>query len=329
MNTKDDNIQETLDLPMEESEKDIKTAQEKPKKKPVTVKKKTTKTNTKKNTATEKAEKKVKVETKPKKKINTTEEKKEDASSVDIETQILSETVNDAQSVDVAGAADDKPLNEIRETPDQDKRMIIEETEIPVQSQEPIVEDIKRRKLFFVSDMDEEAIYLHDMSLQGYHFISKKGMQYTFRQGEPKNYFYHLGYYEKDKRDGERYLDNYTEAGWENIFHEKGEFDGVWNYFRIEMPVGEEEPNIFSDRVSRLALYKRLLSSWRTLLAVDIICFILTIFFYIFLSNHPSKTTGLFITLASVLFITLILIFIVYIRAYLKISRKQEELRNL
>ena len=59
---------------------------------------------------------------------------------------------------------------------------------------EPIYETIKRRKLFFVSDMDEEAEYLHEMSLQGYHFIKKKGMCYYFRQGEPINYYYCLLY---------------------------------------------------------------------------------------------------------------------------------------
>ena len=30
-----------------------------------------------------------------------------------------------------------------------------------------------------------------------------------------KNYFYHLGYYEKDKREGSRYETNYKDAGWE------------------------------------------------------------------------------------------------------------------
>lgn len=205
-----------------------------------------------------------------------------------------------------------------------------DEIEIPdAQEKQAILEDIKRRKLFFVSDMDEEAVYLHEMSLQGYHFVSRKGMQYTFRQGEVKNYFYHLGYNEKKERSNEQYVDNYVNAGWESIFHEKGEFDGIWNYFRIEMPDGEMEPNILSDRVSRLALYKRLLSSWRTLLAVDVICFIFILIFYIFLLNHPSRITGVFIPISSVVFFALIIIFIVYYRAYLKISKKQEELRNI
>lgn len=190
-------------------------------------------------------------------------------------------------------------------------------------------ENIKQFKLFFVSDMDEEATYLHEMSLKGLHFESKKGMQYFFKQGEATNYFYHLGYHEKDKHDGTRYLDNYADAGWDNIYHEKAEFDGVWNYFRIEMPHGVSEPNIFSDRSSRLSLYKRLLSAWRSLLALDIICFLCMLFVYIFLTNHPGKLTGTVMSICVILILLIIIIFVIYLRAYLKISKKQNELQNI
>ena len=66
-------------------------------------------------------------------------------------------------------------------------------------------------------------------------------------------------------------VENYKEAGWDNIYHEKGEFNGVWNYFRTEMETGTK-PEIFSDRTSRIALYKRLLTSWRSLLTMLAIC---------------------------------------------------------
>ncbi|MEG2610519.1 MAG: DUF2812 domain-containing protein [Bacilli bacterium] len=205
------------------------------------------------------------------------------------------------------------------------------EKELPVEEEKPkvILENIKKAKLFFVSDMDEEATYLHEMSLKGYHFIDKNGMFYIFRQGEPQNYYYHLGYYEKDKRDGENYLDNYTDAGWETIFHEKAEFDGVWNYFRIEMSQGESEPNIFSDRVSRIALYRRLLSSWRSLLAMVFICLLFMIYICYFLSGHPSNLTGIFMTIGVIIFIVIIITLFIYTRAYIKISRKLEELLNI
>ncbi|MEG0526783.1 MAG: DUF2812 domain-containing protein [Longicatena sp.] len=226
---------------------------------------------------------------------------------------------------------DEKSLKtkEVETTSEESAPLQTAEVETKEETTAPILEDIKRFKLFFVSDMDDEAVYLHDMSLQGYHFVTKKGMQYIFRQGEPKNYYYHLGYYEKDKKDGDRYVDNYLEAGWENIYHEKAEFDGVWNYFRIEMPIHEAEPNIFSDRVSRLALYKRLLSGWRSLLAVDVICFLALLYIYYSLSTHPSTMTGLFMTGCVLLLIVVVLVFIIYLRAYRKISSKQEELSNI
>ncbi|MGX8850970.1 DUF2812 domain-containing protein [Amedibacillus sp. YH-ame10] len=226
---------------------------------------------------------------------------------------------------------DEKSLKtkEVETTSEESAPLQTAEVETKEETTAPILEDIKRFKLFFVSDMDDEAVYLHDMSLQGYHFVTKKGMQYIFRQGEPKNYYYHLGYYEKDKKDGDRYVDNYLEAGWENIYHEKAEFDGVWNYFRIEMPIHEAEPNIFSDRVSRLALYKRLLSGWRSLLAVDVICFLALLYIYYSLSTHPSTMTGLFMTGCVLLLIVVVLVFIIYLRAYRKISKKQEELSNI
>ena len=153
-------------------------------------------------------------------------------------------------------------------------------------------------------------------------------MCYYFRQGEPINYYYHLGYYEKDKRDGGRYLDNYVAAGWEDVYHEKGEFAGIWHYFRVEMPTGEAQPNIFSDKVSRLELYNRLLSSWRSLLALDVICFIMGIFFYLFIVGHPSDLLGMFTMICTFLFVMSILIFIIYYRAYRKINHKRTELEN-
>ena len=315
MNTKNKNIQESFDLQMDDSAniKEMNEAQaaEKTNKNKKTVedkKKSVTKKSTKAKASSEK------------KKTTTSKFKKTDLNE---DTSKQEDTTEKTKKAIVEEPKEN--YDSVEETVDT-----LDKVDKSVDAvQETILEDIKRYKLFFVSDMDEEAVYLHEMSLQGYHFVTKKGMQYVFRQGEPKNYFYHLGYYEKDKRDGERYLDNYVEAGWENIFHEKAEFDGVWNYFRIEMPIGEPEPNIFSDRVSRLALYKRLLSSWRTLLAVDIICFFFTIFVYVFLTNHPMNMTSVYQTLCAVLILVIVLIFIIYLRAYLKISRKQNELENL
>lgn len=187
--------------------------------------------------------------------------------------------------------------------------------------------EVAKLKLFFVSDMDEEVQYLHTMSVQGYHFKAKHGIQYIFEKDEPKNYYYHLGYYEVDKRDGERYVDNYVEAGWDDIYQEKGEFDGVWNYFRTEAPDGAKAPQIFSDKVSRMALYNRLMSSWRSLIIMILGCLLFMVFLFSLLVTHPTSMQRVFITLWSMVFVILLLTMFTYMRTYRKISNKLTELK--
>lgn len=183
-------------------------------------------------------------------------------------------------------------------------------------------------KLFFVSDMEEEATYLHQMSTQGKHFVKKAGMQYVFHTGEAHNYYYHLGYYEKDKRDGDRYTFNYEEAGWEKIYSEKGEFNGMWNYFRTEVEEDAPAPEIFSDRISRIALYERLLSSWRSLLAMIVICLICMAVFLIVLNSKVGKISSAVLIMCILVSIAFVLIFAIYGRIYLKVNKKLVNLKK-
>lgn len=182
--------------------------------------------------------------------------------------------------------------------------------------------EVRRYKIFFVSDMEEESRFLHEMSIKGFHFKKKWGIEYIFEKDIAKNYYYHIGYYEKDKRDGERYQLNYEHAGWLDVYHEKGEFDGVWHYFRLEVKSGEVEPKIFSDRVSRTALYNRLLSNWRTLLAMIVICLLFMVVFVMFLNSKAEIVNQTILLSCSFFAIIMSLIFIVYIRIYLKIKKK-------
>ena len=176
-----------------------------------------------------------------------------------------------------------------------------------------------------MTDLDKEAVYLHEMSKKGLHFVKRNGIQYLFKKGEEKDYYYHLGYYEKDLRDEEQYVKNYADAGWELIYHEKGEFDGVWNYFRIET---EEEPHIFSDRVSRIALYKRLLESWRSLLTMFVICFLFVLGSYSFLllRVNPSTVTTVSLWVAGIFLVLIAISFAVYLKLYKNIEKKLDEL---
>lgn len=199
--------------------------------------------------------------------------------------------------------------------------------ETPSELSEKKPESIDKFHIFFVSDMDEEASFLHDMSLSGYHFKSKKGIRYTFELGEVKNYYYHLGYYEHGLRDGDRYLDNFKEAGWESIFHEKSEFDGMLHYFRTEEEPGAPEPEIYSDRKSRNALYKRLLSSWRNLITMIIIFMVFMVGILTFLLTHPTIYQGIFMTIFVIVAILLIGTLALYLYIYHKVKKKLLEFK--
>lgn len=188
-------------------------------------------------------------------------------------------------------------------------------------------ETLVKYRIFFVSDMDEEARYLHEMSMSGYHFKEKKGIRYIFELGEVKNYYYHLGYYEHGLRDGDRYVENFKEAGWESIYHEKSEFDGMLHYFRTLEEPGAPEPEIYSDRKSRNALYKRLLSSWRNLITMIVILMVFMLGILFFLLTHPTIYQGIFMTIFTIVAVLLIGTFILYLTIYMKVKKKLLEFK--
>lgn len=187
-------------------------------------------------------------------------------------------------------------------------------------------EEVKKFKLFFVSDMDEEAAYLREMSLQGYHFVEKFGMIYTFEKGEPKNYAYHLGYYEQGMKDEERFVANYREAGWESIYHEKSEFDGMLHYFRTSLNEEEEPPFIYSDLQPRMMMYQRLLSSWRNLITM-IVLFLLCMVWTIWFLARSGVNSPIVVMLIASVCILLTLTLALYLHIYLKVKRKLKQFK--
>lgn len=193
---------------------------------------------------------------------------------------------------------------------------------------EPIAKktEITKYKLFFVSDMDEEADYLHEMSLQGFHFKEKHGMMYTFEVGEPANYAYHLGYYEQGLKDEERFVANYQAAGWESIYHEKSELEGMLHYFRTTLEENEEVPQIYSDMKPRMMMYQRLLSSWRnliTMIVLFLICMVWTIWFLARSGVNSVIAVMLIVSVCMILLLTLAL----YLYIYLKVQKKLKEFK--
>ena len=193
---------------------------------------------------------------------------------------------------------------------------------------EPIKEneDIKKYKLFFVSDMDEEATYLREMSLKGYHFKYKNGFAYYFEKGKPHNYAYHLGYYEQGLKEEERFVASYREVGWESIYHEKSEFDGMLHYFRTLLEPEEELPIINSDLKPRMMMYERLLSSWRNLITM-IVLFLLCMVWTIWLLARSGVSSGITVFLIVSVCVLLLMTLALYLYIYLKVKKKLKEFK--
>jgi hypothetical protein len=112
---------------------------------------------------------------------------------------------------------------------------------------------LKKRRVFWTWQDEEEEAWLREMAQQGWHLL-KPGLlgYYTFQEGEPSDMVYRLDYI-PGKFDHEEYLLLFADAGWEFV----GEMWG-WQYFRKEALAGEE-PQIFTDPESKIQKYRHLL----------------------------------------------------------------------
>lgn len=112
---------------------------------------------------------------------------------------------------------------------------------------------LKLFRWFWAWDDDKEEAWLRGMAQKGWHFksVALPG-NYTFEQGEPRDYVYRLDYL-TEKKDILNYLQIFQDAGWDYV----GEMNG-WQYFRKEAIPGEEM-DIFSDNESKAKKYQRIL----------------------------------------------------------------------
>lgn len=106
---------------------------------------------------------------------------------------------------------------------------------------------------FWAWDDDKEEAWLREMAQKGWHFksVSLPG-NYTFEQGEPRDFVYRLDYL-TEKKDILNYLQIFQDAGWDYM----GQMNG-WQYFRKQAVAGEEL-DIYSDNESKAKKYQRIL----------------------------------------------------------------------
>lgn len=111
------------------------------------------------------------------------EEKNEKKTVSDAENTQSAPEIEDKEELITADSLD-KMMEELKEEADGSVQTP------PVEADKPAVaetaENVKKYKLFFVSDMDEEAEFLHKMSKDGLHFVSKNGIQYLFKRANQK-----------------------------------------------------------------------------------------------------------------------------------------------
>jgi hypothetical protein len=102
------------------------------------------------------------------------------------------------------------------------------------------------------NDRKEEA-WLRGMALQGWHLERIGIFSYVFRRGDPADIVYRLDFQSSGKFDLREYLGLFRDAGWEHVGR-----NGAFYYFRTPAGSGGD-PEIFTDKASRIAKYQRML----------------------------------------------------------------------
>jgi len=149
------------------------------------------------------------------------------------------------------------------------------------------------------------------MSNSGWHLSKLKGIAaYEFEKGSPVQYRYRLDYQEIRKQQRDDYLALFADAGWEHLGEKSG-----WQYFR--KPKSEDQSvEIFTDNGSKIAKYKRVLTSQVLMLAI-----------YFSLWMLFSNETGMLWVdiLLPGLFVLLLVVFAV---GYFMVARRIKELEQ-
>ena len=125
---------------------------------------------------------------------------------------------------------------------------------------------MKKRVFKFYSNYEKEEIWLNKMAADGWHCIDYVFGRYTFERGEPCQYTYRLQLLDYPPRHVESaaYLEFLEEVGIEMVASHLR-----WVYLRKKTADGPFE--LFSDRESRIAHYKRIIIMLLPLAIVNLV----------------------------------------------------------
>jgi hypothetical protein len=175
---------------------------------------------------------------------------------------------------------------------------------------------LKKSKWFWAWQDDREEAWLGEMSKLGLHLQHPGAFgQYTFEQGEPREFAYRLDFVANARKNPDYYL-LFQDAGWTHI----GEMSG-WQYWRKDIVDGKV-PEIFTDNASKIQKYQRLIGY-------------LVIFFpiYIVLLTNPStrssmQGSGFFGVLYEILFFVFLIVMMLILFSMVKIMQRISSLKS-
>jgi len=148
---------------------------------------------------------------------------------------------------------------------------------------------VRRMKLFFPWQYDQEEVWLEEMSRQGLHLVHvHMPVTYDFTRGPAGDYVYRLDFQDaRVKKNKETYLGLFKDSGWEHL----GQMSG-WQYFRKPLQPGQQA-EIFTDRETKIQKYRRFLSWFWVSYPFSLVIFVLL------LDNHFWLDMGILLAFSA------------------------------
>lgn len=176
----------------------------------------------------------------------------------------------------------------------------------------------KKFKVFTVDNFEKEEEYLREMSQQGWHFKNYKGLKYTFKKDEPKDFYYQIDYHSSEEGNRNDYLQFFEDSGWTHV-SSYPILDGEWVYFRKD--TGQSgAPEIFTDSTSKIDLFRKLRKKWSTF---GITSIILVIIAAVIAGIATDMMFPLLLLLLLIIFVS-----VLYGKLILNLTRKIRELQQ-
>lgn len=169
---------------------------------------------------------------------------------------------------------------------------------------------LRKFKWFWAWQDEAEETWLREMANDGWHLSQIVFPTiYEFNSGEEQDYVYRLDYRSHWKMEKKDYLQLFRDSGWEYVQEMAG-----WHYFR-QLAHSGEQMEIYTDAESKIEKYQRLLA-FLGILALPLVISLIN------LGDPP------YAWFSSIRFIIL-LIFVLYVYAFIRILMRINELRRI